>query len=61
MMDEATKRLLDSLTDEQIRQIRKMMNAIIPIFKVFAGALMEVLDEDQKVLLAQIVEEAERR
>jgi hypothetical protein len=59
-MDRETQALLDSLTDEQIKHIRKMMNAIIPIFKVFAGAIMDVLDDDQKVMLGKIVEEANR-
>lgn len=57
-MDKETQALIDSLTDEQVRTIRKMMQSLIPIFKVFAGAIMDVLDDDQKVLLGKIVEDS---
>lgn len=56
-MDKQTQALIDSLTDEQIREIRRMMQAVLPIFKVFAGAMIDVLDDDQKAMLKDIAEE----
>lgn len=55
-MDEQTQRLIDSLTDEQIREVRRMMGAVLPIFKVFAQALIGVLNDEQKEMLQAITD-----